>query len=127
MSSKRPDDRAIAARIHQARSAAGFSRAELGRRVGVGPSAAVQWESADGTAPAIENLAKIAVATGVSFEWLATGRGAARLRADVEEQSAVSEAPFARDLQEERVLYAFRKLDDTRRDAVVRFLEELAD
>src|SRR5687768_12608161 len=66
-------------RIQQARVSAGFSRAELARRVGVGPSAAVQWENSTGTAPTLENLARIAIATGVAFEWLATGRGSARV------------------------------------------------
>jgi transcriptional regulator with XRE-family HTH domain len=112
-------------RIQQARVTAGFSRAELARRVGVGPSAAVQWENASGTAPTLENLARIAIATGVAFEWLATGRGSARLTPTDEDPTVVA-ATFARDLYEERMLTAVRTLPSVKREAVVEFLERLS-
>jgi transcriptional regulator with XRE-family HTH domain len=110
-------------RIQQARASAGFSRAELARRVGVGPSAAVQWENATGTAPTLENLARIAIATGVAFEWLATGRGSARV-ANADDPASTA-ATFARDLYEERMLIAVRTMPTPKREAVVEFLEAM--
>lgn len=52
-----------------------MSRAHLARRIGVVASAAVQWELPNGTSPRLRHLVAIAEITGVSFEWLATGRG----------------------------------------------------
>lgn len=63
-------------RIKQARVSAGLSQAALAKLVGVQRSSASQWESDHiRKDPSTANLAKIAVITGVSFEWLATGRG----------------------------------------------------
>ncbi|HLF97714.1 MAG TPA: helix-turn-helix transcriptional regulator [Methylococcaceae bacterium] len=63
-------------RIKQARVSAGLSQAALAKLVGVQRSSASQWESDNiRKDPSTANLAKIAAITGVSFEWLATGRG----------------------------------------------------
>jgi transcriptional regulator with XRE-family HTH domain len=114
----------IRERIREARELANLSRAELGRRVGVRPSAAVQWEGHNGTAPSVENLAKIAAVTLVSFEWLATGRGAMRV-ADNDGEPAVMLSSFAQNLFEERVLRAARRVPARKRDAVISFLEDM--
>lgn len=63
-------------RIRMARGRIGMSQVALANKVGVTRSAATQWEAEGGTEPSAENLRKIAEATGVHFEWLATGRGA---------------------------------------------------
>ena len=62
-------------RIREAREQAGVSQTELARLLGVTRSACSQWESATGTAPRRERLEQLAQLLGVSFEWLATGRG----------------------------------------------------
>lgn len=111
-------------RIRQAREANDLNRAELARRVGVKPSAAVQWEQPAGTLPSAANLAKIAKITGVSFEWLATGRGTSRLLA-TRETSAIEIASFAHNLFEERLLQTARAMPPKARDSLVRFLEAL--
>lgn len=66
---------AIHQRIREAREQAGISQTELARLLGVTRSACSQWESAQGTAPRRERLEQLAALLGVSFEWLATGRG----------------------------------------------------
>jgi transcriptional regulator with XRE-family HTH domain len=109
-------------RIRRARRLARLTQAQLAGHCSVRPSAAAQWEARDGTAPTVENLVKIALATNVSFEWLATGRGAARL--NVETPAADVEA-FAQDLDEERLLQVFRRVPYARRGQVVQLLDAL--
>lgn len=65
----------IGDRIRVAREAAHLSKSELARRLGLHPSACVQWEAKGGTRPNVEHLAKVAAILNVRFEWLATGRG----------------------------------------------------
>ncbi len=64
----------LGGRIDQARQHAKINLTELGVHVGVGRSAVSQWIS-ETTEPSADNLRKAAIATGVSYEWLATGRG----------------------------------------------------
>ena len=110
-------------RIRSAREQSGLSRAALARRIGVRPSAAVQWESVDGTKPSVENLTRIASALGIRFEWLATGRGAMQ-HIDEGAQALVSDA-FAHDSFEERILVAVRRIPKNKREAFAVFLEAL--
>ena len=77
-----------------------------------------------GTLPSAGNLAKIAKITGVSFEWLATGRGTSRLLA-TRETSAIEIASFAHNLFEERLLQMARAMPPKVRDSLARFLEAL--
>ncbi len=114
----------IRERIRIARDRAGLSRAELGRRVGVKPSAARQWESRGATTPRIDHLASIASVTGVAFEWMATGRGPMMLPKGEEQPVLVVEV-FARDSDEERLLTAFRRVNPRHRDPLVRLVEGL--
>ncbi|MDP2903359.1 MAG: helix-turn-helix domain-containing protein [Methylovulum sp.] len=63
-------------RIKQAREHLGLTQSSLAILVGVKRSSANQWESSSlRKEPSTGNLIKIAEITGVSFEWLATGRG----------------------------------------------------
>ena len=114
----------LSMRIREARKVTGLSRAELARRVGVKPSAAVQWEHEDGTAPSVRNLMKIAGVLNVSFEWLATGRGMARLRS-LHETPAVSTEDFALNLYEEQMLALAREMPAKWRDPLVQFLRAI--
>lgn len=66
----------LGARITQAREGAGLSQTALGKSLGITRSAVSQWESGD-TEPTPEKLRGIAMETGVNYDWLATGRGAA--------------------------------------------------
>lgn len=110
-------------RIRHARRLCGMSQAVLAERLGVGPSAVAQWEVPRGTHPTMQHLAHIATATEVSFEWLATGRGAPRTAAEPASKPAVP-AATATDALEERLLAAFRRSAQRRREALVRYLEE---
>lgn len=112
---------ALRERIRQARELMGLSRAELALKVGVGTSAAVQWELLKGTSPSVGNLATIAQVTDVSFEWLATGRGPARL-AQADEPFALHKDCIAHDLYEEQILILARKVPRAHRDHLVRYL-----
>lgn len=114
----------IRERIGSARQAANLSRAELARQVGVRASAAAQWEQHEGTAPSVENLARIAAATGVAFEWLATGRGPMRASSNEEAPAVILEA-FAQNLFEERLLRLGRRVPPRKREALLATLELL--
>lgn len=113
--------RSLSSRIREARKLTGISRAELARRVGVKPSASAQWEHDNGTAPSVRNLIQIATITGVSFEWLATGRGIARPK-DLQEIPAVSTEDFAHNLFEEQMLALARDIPSKWREPLVQFL-----
>ena len=79
-------------RIRQARRHGNLSQQALAERVGVHRSAVAQWEQPGGSHPTMENLARIAISTGVSFEWLATGRGRMQFVSDLVASDAASAA-----------------------------------
>lgn len=116
--------RSLCNRIREARLLTDITRAELARRVGVKPSAAVQWEQEEGTAPSVRNLIKIATATNVSFEWLATGRGLAHSRSQ-QEVPAVATDDFAHNFFEEQMLALAREVPPKWRDPLVQFLRAI--
>lgn len=105
-------------RIRRARTKAGLSQADLGSRVGVNRSAVAQWERVGGTSPSVDNLAKVALITGVAFEWLATGRGGGELA----EVPAVA-MDYAVDEAEARVLECLRLLPSNKRKRFCDLLE----
>lgn len=108
-------------RIRIARIRAELSKAELARRVGVSPSAVVQWEQPSGSGPSARHLATIAQCTGVAFEWLATGRGPTRV-SDADGPPAIDPTSIAVTLFEERLLDVARKLPSHRHEALIEFL-----
>lgn len=114
-------------RIRTARQRAKLSQTALAERVGVTPSAAAQWESMNGTNANLRRLRVIAEATGVSFEWLITGKGRPRPQssASLEEAPALVLGSFARDIVEEMLLERFRRMPRRTRDAFCQFLAEL--
>jgi transcriptional regulator with XRE-family HTH domain len=115
---------ALRERIRQAREMLGMTRAELARRVGVGASAAVQWEQARGTAPNVSNLVRIAQVTDVSFEWLSTGRGHARIGGE-HDSPTIHRDCMAMDLYEESMLAIARKVPSTHREHLLAFLRTI--
>lgn len=114
----------IALRIRRARAQAKLSQSELAARVGVNRSAVAQWEREGGTHPSVEHLATVSIATRVTFEWLATGRGDPS-ECPSSEVSAVA-MEYAVDDTEARLLEAIRRLPVKTRHAVCRLIEELA-
>ena len=111
-------------RIRQAREILGLSRAQLARKVGVSASAAVQWERPHGTSPSAANLIAIAHATDVSFEWLSTGRGSARVSGD-HEAPAIHRDCMAHDLYEEEILSLARKVPHAQREHLIQYLRSV--
>ena len=96
-------------RIRLARRHAGLSQAALGTAVGVQRSAVSHWEATNGKHPSVNHLRAVAVATGVQFEWLATGRGVMRPEGDVQSQAATSgDGLLVDDPLEVRLIQAFR-------------------
>ncbi|HEX7029637.1 MAG TPA: helix-turn-helix transcriptional regulator [Gammaproteobacteria bacterium] len=112
---------AIHDRIREAREQAGISQTELARLLGVTRSACSQWESAGGTAPRRERLEQLAALLGVSFEWLATGRGGAGMAPA--ETDPATPATLPADQQELLLLY--RRLPARFRLAALNLLRDL--
>ena len=113
---------ALPNRIKHVRRISEVSQAELAKAIAVGPSAVAQWEMPNGTAPTVNHLIHIAVFAGVSFEWLATGRGPVSL-GEVE-IPAVATNSFAADEVEERLLNAFRRVPQRKRVTFVCWMED---
>lgn len=111
-------------RIRRARNLAGVTQSQLALRLNLRRSAVSQWESALGTTPSVSHLIGIAMETGVSFEWLATGRGSARLADDAQE-ATVMIGEFAQDELESRGLVALRQLTRQRKRMAVAIVELL--
>ena len=114
----------LAGRIQSARKRNNWSRAELARRIGVKPSAAVQWEQVGGTAPSTGNLIKLAQSTNVSLDWLATGRGALHSEANGD-IGAINLGLFAQNTFEERLLELSRIMPLNAQEPLLRFIGAL--
>jgi transcriptional regulator with XRE-family HTH domain len=128
ISSSAVDERLrLADRVRLARRAAKLTQTALAKQVGVTPSAAAQWEHPHGTSPGIPRLQAVAAATGVTFDWLATGRGDKRRRGSAkdEEVPALKLDVFAQDREEEVLLERFRMLSPRGRQMLSGLLEEI--
>lgn len=117
----------LADRIRAVRRAAKLTQTALAELVGVTPSAAAQWEHPNGTRPGLPRLQAIAAATGVTFEWLATGRGEQRRRRARQDDGipALKLDVFAQDQAEEILLERFRMLSFHARQLLAGFLQEI--
>ncbi len=116
-------------RVRQARRLAKLSQQSLAQLVGVHRSAVAQWEHPHGCHPTACNLARIALATSVQFEWLATGRGRMCFQSDIgggEDMPAVLFTHSAHTEVEARVLCALRKLSGADVLAFAEMLECMA-
>ena len=116
-------------RIRQARRHASLSQQQLAALVGVHRSAVAQWEQPGGSHPTVENLARVAAVTAVSFEWLATGRGRMKYVSDLipgDETPVVQIDYAAQSETEARALVALRHLDTPSAIAIVEMLQALA-
>lgn len=112
----------LAARIRVARQRAGIPQRELAARIGVSRGAVANWESATGVLPASERLQRIAQATGVGFEWLATGRGTAPYQRSLDDVPA-ADMEIVEDVLELRLLRAFRAAPQRQHARIVEALE----
>jgi transcriptional regulator with XRE-family HTH domain len=112
----------LARRIRKARLSTGMSQRELAIRLGVTRGAVANWESANATLPATERLQRIANTTGVAFEWLATGRGAAGYQASPDEVPA-ADMEIVDDSLELRLLRIFRAAPLRRHASIIAMLE----
>lgn len=112
-------------RIRRARAVARITQSELARRLDVKRSAVRQWESAHGTTPNVAHLIRIAVETGVAFEWLATGRGPRHLDHDPSGEAVVLK-DFAQDALESRGLLALSRLSRPKKQVAVTIIELLS-
>ncbi|MGX9719086.1 helix-turn-helix transcriptional regulator [Stenotrophomonas acidaminiphila] len=65
----------MATRIRVARLRAALTQRQLADRIGVTRNAVANWEIESRPRPNVANLFAIAVVTGASAEWVATGRG----------------------------------------------------
>lgn len=111
----------LSTRIRTARTRAGMSQGELAEALGVSRSAVGNWESAKGrVSPSSERLSELALATGVSYEWLATGRGTPLAPID---GIPAADAEFVDDPIERRLLQAFRSGSDQFKQAILVVLE----
>ncbi|HEY9253591.1 MAG TPA: helix-turn-helix transcriptional regulator [Stenotrophomonas sp.] len=109
----------IATRIRTARRIAGITQAELASRLRVTRSAVANWERVSGVWPASSRMLSIAVITGVSYEWLATGRG---VPIDHTLPAAVA-GELVDDPKELRMLRAFRGCHSAMRRALLEMAE----
>jgi len=116
----------IGDRIRLAREAAAISKSELARRIGVHPSACIQWESVDGTHPKLEHLSEVAVVLDVRFEWLATGRGEMHHAGVREERPSYGRAEPRLAADEARLLALFGRLSARKKTSVLELLESFA-
>lgn len=106
----------LSIRIRSARTQAGLSQSKLAEQLGVTRAAVANWESAtDAVAPSTERLADLAAATRVSFEWLATGRGARGF--DQAPTTTETEQPL--NPTELRLLRAFRNCKPALRESIL--------
>lgn len=113
---------ALAGRIRKARVRMRLSQRELAILLGVTRGAVANWESANAALPATERLQRIAHATGVNFEWLATGRGVAGYQASRDEISG-SGIEIVSDRLELRLLHLFRAAPLQQHERIIAMLE----
>lgn len=115
-------------RIRLARRHAGLSQAGLAKAVGVQRSAVSHWEAVDGKSPSMANLRRVAMTTGVQFEWIATGRGRMALSADETlEDVAAADGTLIDDSLELRLIAAFRQISARSRAPLVELMEQMAE
>ncbi|HRN62128.1 MAG TPA: helix-turn-helix domain-containing protein [Luteimonas sp.] len=111
----------LSTRIRTARVRAGLSQAGLAEALGVSRSAVGNWESAKTRVfPSTERLSELALATGVSYEWLATGRGLPQASYD---GIPAADAEFVDDPVERRLLEGFRACSESFQQAILTVIE----
>ena len=114
-------------RIRLSRRHGEISQSALAGHIGVHRSAVSHWESKKPKRPNIGHLLAIAVATGVQFEWLATGRGSMLASEQAGATPSISaHAAMVDDSQELALLRAFREAPLQSRPLLVELAQQLA-
>ncbi|QNN45356.1 helix-turn-helix transcriptional regulator [Thermomonas brevis] len=113
----------LAGRIRKARLRAGISQQQLAERLKVTRGAVANWEGANGVVPATERLQRIAQETGVSFEWLATGRGACKYEPLLDDIPGVIGMELVSDHLELRLLHALRAVPRRQQGRIIKTVE----
>jgi transcriptional regulator with XRE-family HTH domain len=111
-----------AARIRVARQRAGMSQKDLAARLGVSRGAVANWESASGVLPATERLQHIAHVTGMTFVWLATGRGTIQYKPSLDDIPA-ADLEIVEDPMELRLLRALRASPQRQHSQIIQYVE----
>lgn len=112
----------FARRMRTARQHKELSQRELAMHLGVSRGAVANWESDNGTFPAMERLQRIALVAGVNFEWLATGRGP-MTHDGTQDEVPAAKMELVDDPVELRLLYAFRNGSRRRQARILEFAE----
>ena len=112
-------------RIRQARRKAELSQQALGELIGVKRSAVSNWESSSTVLPSVQHLAGIAVATDVSFEWLATGRSKMHLGHDPYEGVIAADLDWVESPQERELIEGFRRASQRTQIALLELMDIL--
>ncbi len=118
---------ALHSRISTARRYANLTQEQLATRAGVSRSAVGHWERRSGRNPTNTHMRRIARATGVQFEWLATGRGVMPMpRETVLDSVPAADAILVEEELEMRLIHAFRHAPPRSHVALVEVVEHLA-
>ena len=112
-------------RIRRARRKVDLSQAGLAERLHVRRSAVSNWESASDIQPSLQNLVAISKACGVSFEWLATGRGAIGTDAELMLETPAADAELVDEQDERELLAMYRSLPRKSQQLVMALVETL--
>lgn len=108
-------------RIRMARRKMGISQEALAQLVGVSRSAVANWESTrTNTYPSTERLQRLARETGVSYEWLGTGRGSPTLQ---DTDIPAVDAELVEDPLERVLLEGFRASSEPLRQGLLAIAE----
>ena len=113
-------------RIRMARRHAGLSQTALASAIGVQRSAVSHWETNNDKHPSVTHMREVALACGVQFEWLATGRGKMGLSSDTALDSVAAADALLEDPIELRLILAFRDAPTRSRAPLVEVVEQLA-
>lgn len=108
----------MSSRIRRARNAKGYSQAELAERLEVTRSAVANWECG-AKLPSSARLQALAIATDVSYEWLATGRGSPALKQD---WTPAAEVDIVDEPDERKLLSAYRNSTKPVRKRILEFV-----
>ncbi len=116
----------LSQRIRKARTALGISQAKLAQAMDVDRSSVGHWEGAHASHPGHVRLANLAKVLGVSFEWLATGRGPMRLNADRSDDIPAAFGRLVDDADTLRLLKAWDSVPSRMREAMLEIIEHVA-
>ena len=115
-------------RLRKARLHARLTQGDIAAAAGVSRNAVTHWEHPEGTTPTLSHLSSVAQATGVSFEWLCTGRGRMLFQAEGDTEDAAMILRYcAQDETEERILLELRRLSYAQVLAISTLVSSLAE